>query len=537
MNDRTSQADFVSRFERTRSAIRRAAAWQGICWAISAAAFGLGAMAAADYWFELPWIARAVGLSGFGCLAAIVAVVGILWPLRRWSRSRTALQMERRFPKLGQRIRTVVQFSGRTDAEVASEGVAPSLVAALEGETDLQTQPLDLATIGPGHPKAAVVAAVLPMLLLLGGLLLHWESRLAIRRALLAQRSYTELAVAPGNVSIDFRSDATLSLELTGRVDRSVALYTRTTDAADAPWNKQTLSPEVARSAGPYAVVYETKLQDLQKSTEYRVAAGPAESDVYRITLRYPPAIEKFEAALTPPAYTGVEPSTVEGGDLDVIEGTTVNFRVKLTQPCREAFLVLSGPPDGDEDGKADPRPRRVAMNVDGTALSAELKFRRHTAYTIAAVGHDGLRLEESRYDVRIRKDRPPRVRFQSPDEELEVHSLAEVLMRVHADDDFGLTKAGIVLQVDDGRELTLLAEDFAKSAAGEAPADARSGTTRATLEKALLLEDHELTPTQAMTYYAFAEDNFPGGPRRTATDLRFIDIRPFKRIYKVGGM
>jgi len=51
-----------------------------------------------------------------------------------------------------------------------------------------------------------------------------------------------------------------------------------------------------------------------------------------------------------------------------------------------------------------------------------------------------------------------------------------------------------------------------------------------------LLLEEHELTPTDSITYYAFAEDGFPDGPRRTVTDLRFIDVRPFKRIYKVGG-
>ncbi len=51
-----------------------------------------------------------------------------------------------------------------------------------------------------------------------------------------------------------------------------------------------------------------------------------------------------------------------------------------------------------------------------------------------------------------------------------------------------------------------------------------------------MLLEEHELSPTQAITYYAFAEDNFPDGARRTETDLRFVDIREFKRFYKVGG-
>ena len=59
---------------------------------------------------------------------------------------------------------------------------------------------------------------------------------------------------------------------------------------------------------------------------------------------------------------------------------------------------------------------------------------------------------------------------------------------------------------------------------------------TQATLEEALLLEQFVLAQTDSVTYFAFAEDNYPGRPHRTETDLRFIDIRPFKRIYKIGG-
>ena len=51
-----------------------------------------------------------------------------------------------------------------------------------------------------------------------------------------------------------------------------------------------------------------------------------------------------------------------------------------------------------------------------------------------------------------------------------------------------------------------------------------------------LLLEKLAASPTDSVTYYAFAEDNYPAGPKRTETDLRYIDIRPFKREYKKGG-
>ncbi len=147
----------------------------------------------------------------------------------------------------------------------------------------------------------------------------------------------------------------------------------------------------------------------------------------------------------------------------------------------------------------------------------------------------DGTRLAENRYEVRVRKDQPPEIRFEDPDEALEVHPIAEVLMRVRAADDFGLSRAGVVFQVNDGQEHTLLLKDFPAASGGPRRPDFDL-IKRTLLEETLPLEDHDLSPTQAITYYAFAEDNYPQHPRRTETDLRYIDIREFKRLYKIGG-
>ncbi len=49
-----------------------------------------------------------------------------------------------------------------------------------------------------------------------------------------------------------------------------------------------------------------------------------------------------------------------------------------------------------------------------------------------------------------------------------------------------------------------------------------------------LPLEHFELTQQDSVMYYAFAEDNRPGAAQRTESDLRFIDIRPFRRQYRV---
>ena len=142
------------------------------------------------------------------------------------------------------------------------------------------------------------------------------------------------------------------------------------------------------------------------------------------------------------------------------------------------------------------------------------------------------MELPENKYRVRVRQDEPPTVWIESPAEALEVHTLAELLMRVRVSDDYGLSRAGIMFEVNNEEEYPLLAHDFAEAAKELQETGKLSPQTRATLEKVLPLEHFELTQQDSIMYYAFAEDIRPGTAQRTESDLRFVDIRPFKRNY-----
>src|SRR5262249_19872522 len=127
---------------------------------------------------------------------------------------------------------------------------------------------------------------------------------------------------------------------------------------------------------------------------------------------------------------------------------------------------------------------------------------------------------------IRVQLDRKPEVRFIEPPEELVVTPTTEVPMVVEASDDLGLYKAGILYQVGAGKMQTLWEQDG-------------GGTDEPfTRWKVLELEELEVTYKDAITYYAFAEDNYFGEPRRTITPLRYIDIRPFKVSFQMveGG-
>ena len=126
---------FLTRFERVRSSLRRLQAREGLSWTLLALTSGILALTVADFVLELPWNVRAIGLGGAGIAVMAVLIARVAAPLRWWTRPRTAVEIERRFPSLGQRIRTVVQFAGLSEEGVHLEGVTPSLVDALSAET------------------------------------------------------------------------------------------------------------------------------------------------------------------------------------------------------------------------------------------------------------------------------------------------------------------------------------------------------------------------------------------------------------------
>ena len=144
------------------------------------------------------------------------------------------------------------------------------------------------------------------------------------------------------------------------------------------------------------------------------------------------------------------------------------------------------------------------------------------------------MKLPENKFRIRVRYDQAPEVWFEEPDEALEVHSIAEVLLRIRTRDDFGLRRAGIVFEVNNEEEYTLLEKDYAELASALAAEGTPSQQTRDALQRLLPLELFGLEEKDSVTYYAFAQDTYPAETHRTETDLRFIDIRPFRRTYRL---
>ena len=297
------------------------------------------------------------------------------------------------------------------------------------------------------------------------------------------------------------------------------------------------------------------KLDRLTKPIEYRVTAGELASATYRIDIRRPLRVDEVKVDLTPPSYTGQATSTSLDPNLSVLEGTVAKFVITFDKPVKSAALVFAPrkqPRDDEDQNEPEVVPLAVGRallpveqseQADTTGKSArptgsiELTLTEDRNYSIIVEAEDGTSLPENKYRIRVRQDQPPQVSFESPDDAIEVHTLAELPMRVRLRDDYGLSKAGVVFQINNEQEVPLIAQDFAvvMAAVNEAATAGKiSPMTQAALEKVLPLEVFELTQKDSVMYFAFAEDNRPDSPQRTETEMRFIDIRPFKRTYQI---
>ncbi len=522
----TPEPKFLGRFEQIRSALRRHQARLGLAATVLAAATALGFLAWSDYHHELSRPARGVGLALAGLLTLGVIARWLIAPLRWWTKPRTAFEIEGRFPELGQRIRTVVQFAGRPDDRIVDEGVKPSLVEALQAETEERADPLPLdKVVRNGQVRALAALAAVPVALLAFAALRSHEWRVAIQRSLLIERPYTTIVVRPGDVMVEQGQDVPVIVELTGRPREGIAVETRPSGKKDAAWKSASRSDAKGATAR-----FEAKFLKVQDSLEYRVVAtSQVASPTYAVRVRYPLAITKFEVKVTPPTYTGLDPKTTKGGDVQAVEGSVASFKIAFDAlPSEAALEITEFARKSEKKPEPAPGPRTLPLGREGDALAATLDLSKDISYRVVARTDDGRVLPKNKYRIDVREDRAPRVVFDEPDEALEVHPIAEVRHRVRFDDDFGLTRAGIVFRFNDGEEKTLIAKDF-PLAPGQKP------KTAVSLEEVLLLETLAATPLDSITYYAFAEDNFPGTPRRTETDLRYIDLRVFKREYKLA--
>ena len=344
--------------------------------------------------------------------------------------------------------------------------------------------------------------------------------RIAARRLFLQPVHYTTLAVEPGDRTMKEGSDFTLRAALTGRPVTEARWLSRPLGSRGA-WAAVSLAPSRGPGEAPRPLIgnLEAVRKDCRADFEYRVVAGEVEGDVYRVTVTHPLHVKTFEAAIEPPPYTRLKPSVAKEGNFRAPEGSRVRFHIALDRAPASASIVWTA-----EGSKS---PTILPLAIDGAKLAGELPpLDKDVHYEVVARSADGMKLDAPRSLIKVQPDGKPTVRFVKPAESHAATPTTEVPLKVEAGDDYGVSKVGLTFQIGDGPEETLYLDE------------PQGQPTTARALAVLYLEKHKLTFADSLSYRGFVEDNRAPGPQRVSSDIRFIDILPYKQAYQLvdGG-
>lgn len=463
------------------------------------------ALALIDAWQMWPNVVR-------GGLMVIAVVCLALVARKRWrtARSQTAMEqiicdVEAASPQGGQQLRTAHELASRetkTDEEHwlwsrLMESAHQQVRAVNEDQLVPKHDLMRWVAIGGASLVALMIAA-----------LVSSEFRLALWRVAMpiGAPTYTKVTWQSAPTVFDDLHPARLAVTVTGRA-ASPRLQLRERGAET--WQTHGLN------ALPDGQTFDAVVTGLAKDFEARVLAGDGATDVRAVRYRPIPRLEETKLVLHYPNYTGRDSEEREGGDVSVVEGSTVDWSFRFnTAPGHVEWKLASG----------TNTPQAIPLQSDGATLKAtwKLPLGRFSG-VLTLFDTDGSTLDSWKYEVVGLVDKLPIVQLLEPSKDTKATCVTELPVRIRARDDFGVAEVGLIMEAA-GQTIWTLEKVITEKNERDV-----FEMTRA------MLETIPLTINDNIKLYAYALDHKPRGGPRSVSALRAIDIRDFKRLERMG--
>jgi hypothetical protein len=311
------------------------------------------------------------------------------------------------------------------------------------------------------------------------------------------------IEVTPGDAKVPKGADQMINATLSGfdAADATILIRKASQSAFDRV-------PMVKSDSG----AYEGMLFDLAEPLEYVVEAAGVRSAVFTLNVVELPYVKKLDLEYTYPAYTGLEPRTIEdGGDVAVLKGTDVRVTVTPTMASKGGRVVLG-------DNESVP----LTANADGT-LTAQFKAQHDGFYHVELDAAGGERLPASpQYTVDLLSDLAPTVKLSKPGRDTDATPVQEFFVEAQADDDYAVKNLQLVYSVNGGAEKTIRLFDGVKP------------VPEVTAGHTFYMEELGVKAGDSVSYYARATDNDAvAGAKQATSDIFFLRIRPFDKNFK----
>jgi hypothetical protein len=317
-----------------------------------------------------------------------------------------------------------------------------------------------------------------------------------------------QVTVRPGDTEVERGA----SLVVTAHFDRDVP--------DDASLVYETDSGETARTAMSLSLsdpVFGARVADVQSDLTYRVQYAGQSTRDFRATVFELPKLERADAKLAFPGYTGMAEKRVEDvRRVTAVEGTELTLLCYLNKPVSRAQLAS----EEDQIIPLSPSDDDPSLYTMSHTLQDSGRYRLHL------VDDSGRKNElPPEFVFRVTPNRPPDVKMALPARDVRVSPIEEMDTAASVWDDFGLQAYGVSYQLagSDAEEVVL--------------GEKTPRNERQEVGHLIDFEAIQAEPDQLLSYYFWAEDFGPDGKtRRTSGDMYFAEVRHFEEIFRQGS-
>jgi len=205
------------------------------------------------------------------------------------------------------------------------------------------------------------------------------------------------------------------------------------------------------RTADGFA--YSTTWPEVLEGFEFHVDADSSLSRTHSVRVVDLPAVTGLTLEIVPPRYTRLPPRSTDAvvGDVTVLAGSRLKWRLQFNKPIRDARLRLLGPTRQSAPAPLAPAaPFAATLAADGRSATVDVLAERGGPLLVELVDRDGLSRDDPTYRrLVIQVDQPPTLLLSGHDRPTAVRPTDAITIRVEATDDFGLGSLELMLQVD----------------------------------------------------------------------------------------
>lgn len=407
-------ANKLAQFKRRRQRLILA---RGICAGIAALLACMFVVAFIDwYWLlddRLRW-----GLSGAAYSIALVTfwIVSLRKVLTAPAIEDVATQIESAEPVLRENLLSAVELAN-DDPDAIHD--SPLFRQLLQGKVAQQIQNVEMTALLPYKLVAkwiATTAAMIGLLLLLliggGGRFRQLATRAILPGANIARVSRIHVEILePNPPSLVVAEDETVAIavRISGGKVREVLLET----FSDSDGTTQ--QPMAIRDESQFVA----NLHVVKGAIDYRILAGDAVTERYRIESIPRPHVESFEKEYTHPEYSQLADKVVReaNGDLIALQGTKTHLTIEVDQAVTEAELRLDLA--DEEETKVIPLTMVDSKTDQGRRWETDLAVETAGIYRVHLFSERS-QLENRfspRYEIQPQPDTIPRVGFVDQNE------------------------------------------------------------------------------------------------------------------------